>query len=833
MKKNNTKRQHLYKIKLSISSAFFLFVLFFILSANFVQADSNFIFNKNLKVGVLSQDVKELQKFLNSHNYLIAKSGAGSLGSETTYFGTKTKAAVIFFQKANKINPIGIVGPLTRNLINKINNKTLEVNKTPVKDEGKYSIGGSISGITGDIILKNNGGDSIVVGLYDSPNFTFPAKLSNGSSYNVEVILKYLRQKCSIINNIGVIKNSDINDVKIVCSPISLISGTGLINKVIKQSTISGVTVPSTGGTPVVTLSDTKEYRATISWVGNPTVYNANTSYTAIINIIPKYGYTLKGVPQNFFKVSGANTTNDINSGVVTAVFPSASAIQLTISNPTLTKSKIYDENTIATVIPGTLSGVINSDVVTVTADANYDSADVGINKTITVVYTIGGANAGDYAKPLDYIVNDGEITSVKAASPSFTPSSSKIPLTIAKVGDASDTGTDVQISSSTPSSEIYYTTNGTDPTTSSTLYTGAIKLNETKTLKAITVKDNFINSDVNASEYKINQSPSGTFSNPHGTVAVGNKFYIGTRTSPATVTVFNDSNDLTSNFQTVTLTGHSNLDYMVYDSVNDKLYATCYDNDHKVTIIRINPNNITDWSVVYHNLVNDWSAPIVTDGTYVYGVTYNSNPASFFKIRISDWSLFALVNWNDNLGVAPWPNTYYPHAVSLVNYADRKEMYVTTVWDTPTRFAKVNLNGSMSYTSISLNDNYSITDDIVCRYMDETGSLCYAGTDIGYTGYSTEKTGFKIDTRNMTFTKFSIGGDSSYGMFIKDDNLYNLDVNNKIIRYKNFDTSLPEFFSTPSIVPNELLFSSSGKMYITDWQDPNPSKIIEIKFKE
>jgi peptidoglycan hydrolase-like protein with peptidoglycan-binding domain len=64
-------------------------------------------------------DVKELQKFLNSHGYVIAKSGPGSLGQETTYFGQATKAALIKFQKAKKIYPsTGLFGPLTRKAFN-------------------------------------------------------------------------------------------------------------------------------------------------------------------------------------------------------------------------------------------------------------------------------------------------------------------------------------------------------------------------------------------------------------------------------------------------------------------------------------------------------------------------------------------------------------------------------------------------------------------------------------------------------------------------------------------------------------------------------------------
>jgi len=76
-----------------------------------------------------TDDVKQLQKFLNNHGFKIASSGAGSSGMETNYFGSLTKAAVIRFQefyKSEVLTPAGLsrgtgyVGPLTRAKINKI-----------------------------------------------------------------------------------------------------------------------------------------------------------------------------------------------------------------------------------------------------------------------------------------------------------------------------------------------------------------------------------------------------------------------------------------------------------------------------------------------------------------------------------------------------------------------------------------------------------------------------------------------------------------------------------------------------------------------------------------
>ncbi len=72
---------------------------------------------RTLKLGMTGPDVRTLQIYLNTHGFVLAGTGAGSPGNETTLFGTRTKAAVIKFQLANKLKGDGIVGPMTRGLM--------------------------------------------------------------------------------------------------------------------------------------------------------------------------------------------------------------------------------------------------------------------------------------------------------------------------------------------------------------------------------------------------------------------------------------------------------------------------------------------------------------------------------------------------------------------------------------------------------------------------------------------------------------------------------------------------------------------------------------------
>lgn len=75
-------------------------------------------FTKTLQTGMTNPEVKTLQQYLNSKGFIVSKSGAGSVGKETNYFGPATRSALARFQKANNITPaVGFFGPVTRGFI--------------------------------------------------------------------------------------------------------------------------------------------------------------------------------------------------------------------------------------------------------------------------------------------------------------------------------------------------------------------------------------------------------------------------------------------------------------------------------------------------------------------------------------------------------------------------------------------------------------------------------------------------------------------------------------------------------------------------------------------
>lgn len=70
--------------------------------ATAATSTKTFLFTRTLRQGSTGADVKTLQKFLNTHGFIIAARDAGSLGNETTFYGPATAKAVKKFQENHK-----------------------------------------------------------------------------------------------------------------------------------------------------------------------------------------------------------------------------------------------------------------------------------------------------------------------------------------------------------------------------------------------------------------------------------------------------------------------------------------------------------------------------------------------------------------------------------------------------------------------------------------------------------------------------------------------------------------------------------------------------------
>ena len=103
-----------------------------------------------------------------------------------------------------------------------------------------------------------------------------------------------------------------------------------------------------------------------------------------------------------------------------------------------------------------------------------------------------------------------------------------------------------VTISCATDGASIYYTMDGSTPTSSSTAYSSAIAITESTTLKAIAIKDG-VESDVASATYTMNRPEAPTFDVAEGTFASAFTLHLATATDGATIYYTTDGTTPTS----------------------------------------------------------------------------------------------------------------------------------------------------------------------------------------------------------------------------------------------------------------------------------------------
>lgn len=177
-----------------------------------------------------------------------------------------------------------------------------------------HTIGGTVTGVSGTLVLEDNGRDDLTI-TADS-QFKFPLPIPSGSSYSVTTKSAAAAQSqvCTFTNATGIVGDSDISNVTVACTAnVSLqasvtgLSGTGLV----LQNTINGDNLAvSANGTSrfAAGIANGGSYNVTVA--GQPT----NPSQTCVVA-------SGAGTASAGSTVSVACTTNTYAvSGVVTGL---------------------------------------------------------------------------------------------------------------------------------------------------------------------------------------------------------------------------------------------------------------------------------------------------------------------------------------------------------------------------------------------------------------------------------------------------------------------------------------------------------------------------------
>ena len=82
-----------------------------------------------------------------------------------------------------------------------------------------YSVGGTVTGLTSEGLVLNNGSDTVTVPA-NSTAFTFPTKVSDGSVYGVAVLTQPsqpVAQNCVVANGTNFMGAADVTNITVTC----------------------------------------------------------------------------------------------------------------------------------------------------------------------------------------------------------------------------------------------------------------------------------------------------------------------------------------------------------------------------------------------------------------------------------------------------------------------------------------------------------------------------------------------------------------------------------------------------------------------------------------
>ncbi len=287
---------------------------------------------------------------------------------------------------------------------------------------------------------------------------------------------------------------------------------------IVAESTYAGVTLE----TPTDSLGNTYTQLVTGSYASHAVgaVYATTTTSSGADTVTCNTNAT-NNIHCNIYEVQGITMTVD-----QTGTF-SETGTSLTVSTSAATTNA--DDFVFAFFADNDNGSYLTAGPGLGDAELSNDGGDTGFSEDMVVV------NTGIQTATATSNLNDAFENLIAALKTTGTPT-----VATPTFSPASGTYSSVQyvtISSWTAGTTIYYTTDGTYPTTNSTLYTGQVAVSASETLEAIATAPGFANSPMNSAVYTINlPAATPTFSPAGGAYLTAQTVTISDTTPSATI---------------------------------------------------------------------------------------------------------------------------------------------------------------------------------------------------------------------------------------------------------------------------------------------------------
>ena len=272
-----------------------------------------------------------------------------------------------------------------------------------------YSVGGTVSGLSGTVVLQDNGGDNVSVSANGS--FTFPTSLASGASYNVTVKSYPSGQTCTVANGSGTVASANVTNVAVSCTATSsatsasdnfaradgslgpnwtdisdggLAISSGAVIGTVGSVTGDAWTANSFGGDQFSQVAVTSTQLSGGQWIG-PAVRVQNSGQDAYVG----FYYWNFGSPElMLFKRSGGGWAQ-ISGAFSVSPLPAGTQLELTAVGSAIT---LYENGT--KVLSATDSGITGG-APGIMAYGNAEAGSWSGGDAATSSYSVGGTVSG------------------------------------------------------------------------------------------------------------------------------------------------------------------------------------------------------------------------------------------------------------------------------------------------------------------------------------------------------------------------------------------------------------------------------------------------------
>lgn len=163
--------------------------------------------------------------------------------------------------------------------------------------QNAYTVGGTVSGLTGTVVLQNNGADDQTITTDGS--YTFSAPVAQGAPYSVTVLTQPVTQTCTVSNGSGTMGGANVTNVNVSC----------VTNNSTMTTSLSDLLLKTNGNARTITVTNTGANTIAGLVVTNPSFPSGTTAITDC-------GSTLAAAATCTITVTpGANSTSNCSSG--------------------------------------------------------------------------------------------------------------------------------------------------------------------------------------------------------------------------------------------------------------------------------------------------------------------------------------------------------------------------------------------------------------------------------------------------------------------------------------------------------------------------------------